>query len=278
MENSDTFIVIMLCLVILLLLHLLYNKEFREHSILYKEQFESEPNNKKETLGFIILRHINNEKTNKYWEHSYECIRKFYPENLILIIDDNSNYQYVSNRELYKTTIIKSEFPKRGELLPYYYYLNNKLFDTAVIIHDSVFINKYIDFNVDNYKMIWDIPHNRDQIEDETRMIKLFNDDELLSFYKNKSLWNGCFGGMTIIKHDFLTTVNKKYNLNILLDAITSRYNRCSFERVIGCILSKTYKNESLLGSIHDYCPWGVTFEEKDSYKHLPIIKVWTGR
>ena len=47
---------------------------------------------------------------------------------------------------MYKTFIIQNDFPKRGELMPYYYYLHNKLFDTAVIIHDSVFINKYIDF------------------------------------------------------------------------------------------------------------------------------------
>lgn len=36
-------------------------------------------------LGFIILRHVNNERTNKYWIHS---MQNFYPENKILIIDD----------------------------------------------------------------------------------------------------------------------------------------------------------------------------------------------
>ena len=98
------------------------------------------------SVGFIILRHVNNTHTNQYWIYSYNCIRILYPENDILIIDDNSNYEYITNITLYKTTIINSEFPKRGELLPYYYYLNNKLFDIAVIIHDSVFITKKIDF------------------------------------------------------------------------------------------------------------------------------------
>ena len=42
------------------------------------------------TIGFIILRHVINETTNKYWNHCYDCIRKYYPEDRILIIDDNN--------------------------------------------------------------------------------------------------------------------------------------------------------------------------------------------
>ena len=95
-------------------------------------------------IGFIILRHVNNEITNKYWQRCYHQIRIFYPENTILIIDDSSDYSFITNKKLYKTLIINSEYEKRGEILPYYYYLQNKLFDTAVIIHDSVFIQKYI--------------------------------------------------------------------------------------------------------------------------------------
>jgi hypothetical protein len=59
------------------------------------------------TVGFIILRHVNNDVTNNYWNKCYDCIRKYYPENFILIIDDNSNYTYVKEHiALYKTTII----------------------------------------------------------------------------------------------------------------------------------------------------------------------------
>jgi hypothetical protein len=231
------------------------------------------------TIGFIILRHVNNETTNKYWIYSYECIRKYYPENHILIIDDNSDYNYITtNAKLYKTVIINSEYPKRGELLPYYYYLQTKLFDIAVIIHDSVFINKYIDFHVDTYRLLWEFEHYWDQIEDETRMINVFQDKELLDFYENKNQWKGCFGGMAIISHDFLQNIYKKYDLTHLLDSITSRYNRCSFERVIASILQKEGKQETLLGNIHSYCNWDTRFDEKDDNNYLPIIKVWTGR
>jgi hypothetical protein len=231
-----------------------------------------------QTIGFIILRHVNNDITNKYWIHSYNCIRKYYKENKILIIDDNSNYNFITDEKLYNTTIINSEYIKRGELLPYYYYINNKLFDIAVIIHDSVFINSYIDFTVEKYKILWDFEHYWDQKEDETRMINIFNDLELTKFYQNKNLWTGCFGGMSIITHDYLTLINDKYNISKLLNCITNRYNRCSFERVIACLLQKEGETKILLGDIHKYCPNKITFNEIDKCNHLPIIKIWTGR
>ena len=231
-----------------------------------------------ETFGFIMLRHVNNELTNSYWINCYNCIRTHYPENSIIIIDDNSNYNFITNKELYKTTIINSEYPKRGELLPYYYYLHNKLFDVAVIIHDSVFINEYIDMSVDKYKILWEFEHDWDQKNDELRMINVFNDLELTYFYKNKHLWKGCFGAMSIIKHDYLCYINNKYDISKLLNCILNRYNRCSFERVFACLLQINGKKETLLGNIHKYCPWGISFADKDKYNHLPLLKCWTGR
>jgi len=229
-------------------------------------------------IGFIILRHVNSQLTNIYWVHCYDSIRKYYPENKILIIDDNSNYQFITNKNLYKTTIIQSEFPKRGELLPYYYYIHNKLFDIAVILHDSVFINKYIDFTVDTYKILWNFEHDWDNIEEETKLINAFNNAELRTFYENKKLWKGCFGGMCAITHDYLTYIHKKYDLSKLIMRIFNRSNRCNFERVIACLLQKDGVNKTLFGDINKYCPWGVTFSERGRYKHLPLIKVWSGR
>lgn len=234
--------------------------------------------NDNKKIGFFILRHVNSEETNRYWIYCYDCIRKFYPENMIIIIDDNSNYSYITNKTLHKTTIVNSEYEKRGELLPFIYYLKIHLFDTAIMLHDSVFINSYIDLNVDKYKFLWTFEHHWDQIEDETKMIELFNDPGLLEFYKNKSLWKGCFGGMCIITFEFLQMINKKYDINKLLDCVVTKYNRCSFERVIAAILQKESKMEAMFGNLHAYIPWGITFNDIHFFQHLPIIKVWTGR
>jgi len=240
--------------------------------------------NDNEKIGFIILRYVNSELTNNYWIYCYDCIRQFYPENSIIIIDDNSDYDFITDKNLYKTTIIQSEYPRRGELLPYYYYSNNNFFDIAVIIHDSVFINKYLDFNVDKYKMLWDFDHSNDQIEDETKMIKIFNNKDLLDFYSDKSLWRGCFGGMSVITYNYLQEINKQYEIKKLLDFVLTRYNRMSFERVIGCLLQM--KKDRLIASdsnvyfddINKYINFGINFYEKEQYNNLPVIKIWTGR
>jgi hypothetical protein len=234
----------------------------------------------KKSVGFVILRHVNSEETNKYWQHCYECVRKFYPDNNILIVDDNSNYEYLTNIKLYKTVVVYSEYTGRGELLPYIYYLQYKIADIAVFLHDSVFINSFIDFNVDNYKLLWEFESNSWSPNPHIQPIILnaFNDKELLEFYENKSLWKGCFGGMVAITHNYLTFINDKYNLSILINIVLTRPDREAFERVIACLLQKHFVGQSISGNIHSFCPWGIKFDEKNNWEHLPIIKVWTGR
>ena len=85
------------------------------------------------SFGFIITRHVNSVKTNKYWNHCVKLIRTFYPLTKIIIIDDNINYEYVIPEFNYiNLDIIQSEFTGRGELLPYYYYLKHKFFDNLL--------------------------------------------------------------------------------------------------------------------------------------------------
>jgi hypothetical protein len=244
----------------------------------YKINEITKQNQSTHTIGFIILRHVMNEVVNQYWIKSYNAIRKYYPENHILIIDDNSDYNFITEEPLYNTTIIKSDYPKRGELLPYYYFLHNKLFDIAVIIHDSVFINDYIDFSVDNYRFIWEFEHDFDNVKEESRIIAMLDNPELTNFYNNKELWKGCFGGMSIISHDYLTHINNKYDISKLLDYILCREDRKSFERIIACMLQKEGTQKTLLGNIQKYCEWELSINNIHKYQHLPIIKVWTGR
>ena len=239
-------------------------------------------------FGFIILRHVNSIKTNTYWQECYQCIRNVYPITKIVIIDDDSNPVFLTTIPMTNVIIIESEFKKRGELLPYYYYLQNKWFNNAVIIHDSVFIKvdvilKYIEMHV-SYKFVWHFSeHGCDLDEDILPLIySLDNHTNLLKFYHGKA-WNGCFGGMSLINHDFLTHVNNIYNIHNLLSKITTRENRCSFERVVACMFQYENRNIDLgiLGDIYTYCTWGYSFEEyknDSTNSNNPVIKVWTGR
>lgn len=235
--------------------------------------------------GFVILRHVNSYTTNKYWIECYNCIRTNYPDNKILIIDDNSNYDFVTQIELVNTEIIQSEFPGRGELLPYYYLHSTKIFDKAVVIHDSVFIQKQIDFG-DDTKFLWQFEHTWDNIVQEEHFIKqLKNSEPVLDFYRDKTKWKGCFGVMSVISYDVIKAINDKFDFFNLLKFIRCRTDRMCLERIFATLVSyetdTTVDRCSVFGDIHQFCRWGYEYDtyvkEKDKIDRS-IVKVWTGR
>lgn len=257
-------------------------------------------------FGFIILRHVNSEKTNKYWNHSVKLIRTFYPNIKIVIIDDNSNYDYVNSEFNYPNIqIIQSEFPRRGELLPYYYYLKYGFFQNAIIIHDSVFIHKHIRFEKLvglNVLPLWYFQPDKENINNTNRITSCLNNKESLHYHLNNisdnifkfkngekqhNKWNGCFGVQSFINLKFLKYIEIKYKITNLIKEIHCRRDRCCLERILGCIFFIENPNiqniKSLFGNIHYYQKWGYSyneymkhFNEKKIVKN--VVKVWTGR
>lgn len=250
--------------------------------------------------GFIITRHVNSEKTNKYWNHSIKCLRRFYPYNKIVIIDDNSIPAYLKSEFNYSNIeIIESEFKGRGEFLPYYYYLKHKFFDNAIILHDSVFFHQKINFENlfgINVLPLWFFYPDKENINNTLRITqnlknsyiienKINISNNVLSMPHDK--WYGCFGVQSFINHSFLNYLQEKYNINNLISVISCRLDRCCLERIFGCLFYTEYKKihnrKSLLGNIMKYQKWGYSYEkyEKDlKDKRIPkgIIKIWTGR
>jgi hypothetical protein len=251
--------------------------------------------------GFIITRHVNSEKTNKYWNQCVKLIRTFYPLKQIVIIDDNSNQNFIKEDHQYQNiTIIQSEYPGRGELLPYVYYLRYKWFPNAVIIHDSLFIHKRIPF--EKFKMqvlpLWHHIYDKENLHNIERITSsLKHSHHLLSKIRgtninilglNKDTFNLCFGGQTYIKLGFLELLQQKYNITNLVNAVHNRTDRCSLERVLGLLFCEEYpvllKLNSLFGDIlRQRRAFDYDFDEyKYDLRHRkiihPFVKVWTGR
>uniref|UniRef100_A0A6C0IF13 Glycosyltransferase n=1 Tax=viral metagenome TaxID=1070528 RepID=A0A6C0IF13_9ZZZZ len=252
------------------------------------------------SYGFIITRHVNSEKTNKYWNHCLKCLRTLYPYRKIVIIDDNSNPVFLKAEFNYKNIeIINSEFKGRGELLPYYYYLKNKFFDNAIIIHDSIFFHKRINFDTligNKVLPLWFFYPDRENIDNTIRISrslknsfniqnKIALNDLVIGMNHNK--WFGCFGVQSFINHDFLTLIQQKYNITNMISTVTCRLDRCCLERILGCIFytesPEIIGKKSLLGDIMKYHKWGYTYDEyENDFKtnKVPkvVVKVWTGR
>ena len=253
------------------------------------------------SYGFIITRHVNSEKTNNYWNLSIKLIRTFYPHRKIVVIDDNSNQDFVKAEFEYKNVIYeKSEYPGRGELLPYTYFLKNHYFDNAVIIHDSVFFHKRVNFE----KLIgldvlpfWHFNADKENflntqkissvLKNNYELHQKINMGEINILGLNKTQWNGNFGVQCFINRNFLIYINNKYNITNLLHVVKNKADRCSLERLFGIIFSlesKTkFKNKSLFGYIHSYQNFGYSYDEyinDINNNKIPryIVKVWSGR
>lgn len=254
------------------------------------------------SFGFILTRHVNSEETNNYWNQCIKCIRYFYPDTKIIVIDDNSDNKFVQSKDEYKNIeIIQSEYKGRGELLPYYYYYKNKFFDNALIIHDSIFIHQKINFE----KMkgidvlpLWHFNPDKENFQNSIYLSSNFKNRNKL--YQDLTMnyplimsktpeWFGCFGVQSYINHAFLVRIVKKYDLFTLLNKVKSRSDRCCLERIFGCIFNfesrYTKKYKSMFGNIHTYNGAFDYTYHKYQYdliinKRLPkgIIKVWTGR
>jgi len=262
----------------------------------YKQQIITDLYNKDNNnilfYSFIIVKYVTNKTTNLYWQYNYKKIRQYYPNNKIIIIDDNSPYINNDNFETNNCKFIKSEYPQRGELLGYYYFHKLKPSKYAIILHDSVFFNKYINLECDKYKFIWTFNNkynfffnNKDNSNEIINILNKLKKKELLNLF-NENKWTGCYGAMSIINWDFLNFINNDINLfNVLLNEIKNRQTRMILERIIGIIFQNynNKKSETLFGYIHKYCLWKLKFNrikmKYDTFmKHLPLVKVWTGR
>ena len=236
-------------------------------------------------FGFIIIRHVNNKISDYYWKECYSCIRKFY-NNPIIIIDDSSNKEFLNENIFLKdcTIIYDTEYKGAAELLPYYYFHKLKPFDTAVIIHDSLFIQTYINFDInENIKYLWSFKHTYD--DEIFHLIHdlctgLVHDQELLEFYNKKTLWDGCFGVMSVIKWEFLDKINERHQIFRMLLKLKNRENRCALERVFAMIAQFNDTSTTYFGDIHSYIKWGISFSEylTNDYSSYPVIKIWSGR
>ena len=243
-------------------------------------------------FGFIIIRHANSKKSDYYWKECYTSIRKFY-DNPIVIIDDSSTFLNENIVLTNCTVIYDKEHKGAGEILPYYYFHKLKPFDTAVIIHDSVFIQRKIDFCTENATFLWTFEHTWDySVADSFAKLceHIKNKDEIVELYNKPSEWIGCFGVMSVITWDFLDKMNEKYNILGLVDHIKNRDERCALERLFGVVVQAIATAEvtaaatvtalTYFGEVHRYINWGTTFFDylTNDYSNYPIMKVWTGR
>ena len=223
--------------------------------------------------------------------HCIKLLRTHYPLCQIVIIDDNSKQEFINPEHDYKNlTIIQSEYPGRGELLPYIYFLRNKWFENAVIIHDSVFFHfkfKFENFNR-KFASLWNFGNNDSELDNIIRVSSnLKNNTKIINCINNwnKNQWLSSQGAQCYINHEFLIYLNHKYKLENLLNVVLNRSDRCTLERIIGILIYlETKSTETIFGDINSlYKAGNYSFDEyintfNKGKVMRKIAKVWTGR
>jgi hypothetical protein len=245
-----------------------------------------------QTYVFVILRHIEKTTDNNLWITSYNSIRKFY-RNKIIIIDDNSVINTL-NGKLQNADVIYSEFDGAGEILPYHYFLKNKWADRMIFLHDSMFLQRpFRDTELDApVRFHWEFDKSEayDQKKISIHLSLLKNNEKLLEYIKNPAnVWKGCFGGASICDLKVVEELEETYNLfSVLPMSIKTRNDRMLFERILGIILfseNRIDRNCSNFGNIVKYpmCFESVSINNAFSLisqanYNTAIVKAWRGR
>jgi len=244
---------------------------------------------------FVILRNLKVVKDNDLWISSYNSIRKFYT-NPIVIIDDNSTINTVNGR-LTDTEVIKSEWKGAGEILPYYYFLKERWADRMIFLHDSMFLNRpfYKSELEGSIRFHWHFDH-ADVRKDRkilTFLSLLPQSKEVIDEISNPEfLWKGCFGGTSIVDLEVVEQLEKKYEFfSKLTSAIRTRNDRETFERVLGIMVYyERLMDASPPSNFGSILAYPKAFESQnnniETAAHIisqanyntSILKVWRGR
>ena len=257
---------------------------------------------------FIIIQHVTNETSNLYWQECCCSIRKWYPSNKIVIIDDHSSFTFQMkfdlDFDLDNIIFIDSEVTKGcGEFLGYYYYYKHKWADHAIILHDSFWIqnripglDSFLELGSDsNIKFLchFNTRYNHHSFQEEMNIIQqLKNPKDLISFFHQIDVCNvGCFGIQSCISYSFLERLEERFEIMNLINVVHDREKRMCLERVFGAMTlfmcPKLKKDSSFYGDIlidyvdkYEHTSFGYYLENKEKMRleDRPFIKVFSGR
>lgn len=219
------------------------------------------------SLGFIVTRRVNDVTQEAMWRECVSCIRKWYPTEPIVIIDDHSPVP-VDEGLLDPRTELKMSWlpPGAGEQLPYLYLRDRNRFDKAVVLHDSVFLRRAFDErvleSVDTVRFLWST------VEDEGFRYESYVadvlsrtpcTDDVRKGYANEGWrsYGGCFGAMCIVDRGFLAQVFARCDLSVLATMRSpepsNRFHRTCFERIfsLACYSAARANEKSLPASLY---------------------------
>lgn len=213
------------------------------------------------TIGFIIPTYVSTEKHYDILKDGTRKIRQYHDWPIVIINDHSPINISAIAHEFPNISIELSHKKGAGEMNPYWHYYHHKYFDTAIIMHDSMHLNKNLEKidKVNSIQFLRYFVHHKSLwskiLEPQTEYNKEFsikNHDDLIlhlidvtlkntnqsfynfcnSIYSQKNKWVGCWGIQSIVTWDFLSKLQEKTNILDFINVIKNRRDRMAMESI----------------------------------------------
>eukprot|EP00798_Chlamydomonas_sp_ICE-L_P032095 gene32095-biopygen9570 len=143
-------------------------------------------------------------------------------------------------------TVIESDLQAgAGEILPLYYMFTKRLFETALAIHDAMFLNQPIPESIalhtPGFRFLWHFSSNFRHEEATMQTMGALSSEtqeEIMRVYNNGGEWLGCFGTAMYVTLDALDSLETRFSgITKLAATVNTRSMRSGLERVIPLML-----------------------------------------
>jgi hypothetical protein len=216
------------------------------------------------TFGFLIPCHVVSQDSFQTFCECISGLQRLYPEiPKILFYNKQTSFDISQLEFIQKDPTIRLITTRycEGEMNVYKHYYEEKYFDMAILLHDSFVLKKqfqnldaiedinYI-WNFTNHRVHWHIveqpkteynkQHNIKNLDDLILHLVTKSFDHSSDFYKyfmdiyhKKDKWVGCYGSLSIIRHDFLKQVQEKTQIFNVIPNIKDKWDRVSMESIL---------------------------------------------
>jgi hypothetical protein len=249
------------------------------------------------SFGFIIPTYISTPESEQCLVNCLECIRKYHSELIVLVNNGSSIDINEVSKVFDNVKIVDPDDTSRGEINAYVMFHRHKYFDKAVIMQDSLFLNKKM-VSIDKVDTVKFIKYFTDHIKDwhkvkepktdyNARHSIITHDDLVLHLiesvskrdrpdfyefakarYKNKRSWVGCFGINLIVDHSFLSRVHQNTLMLDYYKIVKDKRDRMAMESTLPIHFLYLVNLNVLKGS-YDGC-WGI------GKKYFPVTENFT--
>eukprot|EP00798_Chlamydomonas_sp_ICE-L_P028133 gene28133-biopygen32085 len=260
--------------------------------------------------GIVILRCMKKPVHMWYWHTCVHRIRAVHPTMPVVIVDDHSDPDMRAacipiEGTIPHLTVIESDLQAgAGEILPLYYMFTKRLFETALVIHDAMFLNQPIPESIalhtPGFRFLWHFSSNFRHEEATMQTMGALSSEtqeEIMRVYNNGGEWLGCFGTAMYVTLDTLDCLKTRFSgITKLAATVNTRSMRSGLERVIPLMLMIINDDESSTTCVYSTCeysvfgdiflnhpmPFKLTFENymqnTGTFKNRPVVKVWSER